>query len=102
MLTVPHVLCIRPTISLIIYVVAPTSVVPLLIFVEEMLGKWMLIPHASHFLLCQVPSVIISGPVARIGLLFILATGVAAFCFIFAMAACKPCHVDTKGEPWLP
>ena len=99
--TVPPVLCIRPTNYLIIYVVAPTSVVLLLIFVEEMLGEWTLIPHASPFLLCQVPSVIILGPVARNGPLFILATGVAAFCFIFAMAACKPCHVDTKGELWL-
>lgn len=44
---------------------------------------------------------IISGPVAWIGLLFKLAAGVAALCFIFAMAACKPCHADAKGELWL-
>ena len=99
--TIPPVLCIRPTISLIIHVVAPTSVVLLLIFVKEMRGEWTLIPHASHFLLGQVPSIVILGPVAWIGLLFILATGVAALCFIFAIAAHKPCHVDTKSELWL-
>ncbi|KAK1685693.1 hypothetical protein QYE76_046541 [Lolium multiflorum] len=53
-------------------------------------------------LVSQVSSIVILGPVAWIGLFFILATGVAAFCFTSAMAACKPCHVDTKGELWLP
>ncbi|KAK1668705.1 hypothetical protein QYE76_056864 [Lolium multiflorum] len=41
----------RPTISFIVFVVAPTSVVLLLIFVEEMHGEWALIPYASHLLL---------------------------------------------------
>jgi hypothetical protein len=99
--TVFPVVCIRPTISIIVYVVAPTSVILLLIFVEEVHGKWPLIPHASHLFLSQVPSVIMLGPVAWIGLLFIFATGVTALWLILAMAICKPCHVDIKRETWL-
>jgi len=99
--TILLVICIRPTISLIIYVVAPTSVILLLIFVKEMCGEWSLIPHASHFFLCQVPSIIMLGPVAWIGLLFIFATGATALWLILAMAICKPCHVDIKRETWL-
>src|SRR5215217_2832703 len=89
-------------ISFIVFVVAPTSVVLLLIFVEEMHREWALIPYASHLLLDQVPSVIVLGPVAWNGLLFIFATRVAALCFVRAMAVHQPSHIDTKGEPWLP
>jgi hypothetical protein len=99
--TILPVVCIRPTISLIIHVISPTSVILMLIFVKEMRGEWSLIPHASHFFLGQVPSVIILGPVAWIGLLFILATGVTAFCFILSMAVHQPGHVDIKRETWL-
>jgi hypothetical protein len=89
-------ICLRPTISLIIYVVAPTSVILLLIFVKEMCGEWSLISHASHFFLCQVPSVIMLGPVAWTGLRFIFATGVTALWLILAMAVYRPCHVNLE------
>jgi hypothetical protein len=94
--TIFSVVYIRPTISFVIYVVPPASVVLTLIFVKEMRGERSLIPHVSHLFLGDVPSVIISGPVAWAGLLLFLATGVTDFFFIPAMVVYRPCHVNIE------
>jgi hypothetical protein len=68
----------------------------MLILIQEMRGERSLVPHVSHLFLGEVPSVIISGPVAWIGLLLILATGVTDVFFILAMAVYRPCHVNLE------
>src|SRR4051812_47843032 len=89
---------IRPSMSLVLYVVPPASVVLPLIFVKEMRGQRSLIPHASHLFLGEVPSVIISGPVAWAGLLLFFATVVTDFFFIPTMVVYGPCHVNIERE----
>src|SRR4051812_36083750 len=96
--TIFSIVRIRPAMSLVIYVVPPASVVLPLIFVKEMRGERSLIPHVSHLFLGEVPSVIISGPVARSGLLLFLATGVTDFFSIPAMVVYRPCHVNIERE----
>src|SRR4051812_35444785 len=88
---------IRPSMSLVLYVMLPASVVLPLIFVKEMRRERSLIPHVSHLFLGEVPSVIISGPVAWAGLL-LFATAVTAFSFVPAMVVYRPCHVDIERE----
>src|SRR3954462_734380 len=98
MLTVSPIVCVSPTISFIISVVLPTSVILTLILVKEMRGVWLLISHASHLFLGYIASVIITGPVAWTGLLLFFAPGVTAFLLILAMMVHRPCHVNTERE----
>src|SRR3954470_12426514 len=64
---------IRPAISFVLDVVPPTSIVLPLIFVQEMRGERPLVPHAPHLFPGEVPSIIISEPIAWVGFLFFFA-----------------------------
>jgi hypothetical protein len=93
--TMFSVVSIKLTISFVISDVPPASVVLMLVFVKEMRGEWSLIPHASHLFLRDVASVIISRPVAWVGLLF-LATGVTDSFLVSVMVVHRPCHVNIE------
>ena len=90
------VVSIKLTISFVISVVPPASVVLTLIFVKEMRGEWSLIPHVLHLFLSDVASVIISGPIAWAGLLLFLATGATDSLLVSVMVVHMPCHANIE------
>src|SRR3954469_23265160 len=52
----------------------------------------------SYLFLGEVPSVLITGPIAWAGLLFFFAMVVTALSLVPAMVVCRPCHVDIECE----
>jgi hypothetical protein len=89
---------IRPAVSFVLDVVPPTSIVLPLIFVQEMRRERPLVPHTPLLFPGEVPSIIISGPIAWAGLLFFFATAVTAFSFVPVMVVFRSCHVDLEWE----
>ena len=85
-------------ISFIISIVPATSVILMLILVKEMCGVWLLISHASHLLLGQIPPVIITGPVTWTGLLSFFAPRATVFLLICAMVVHRSCHINIERE----
>src|SRR3954466_4065519 len=97
-LTVSPIVCVNPTISFIISIVLPTSVILTLILVKEMRGVWLLIPHASHLFFSYIPPVIVTGPVAWTGLLLFCALGVTTVFLVSAVMVHRPCHVNIERK----
>src|SRR3954471_4409407 len=89
---------IRPAVSLVLNVAPPASVVLPLVLIKEMRRERSLVPHVPHLFPGEVPSIIISGPIAWAGLLFFFAMVVTALSLVPAMVVCRPCHVDIERE----
>src|SRR3954465_7070845 len=89
---------IRPAVSPVLDVAPLASVVLPLILIKEMRRERSLVPHVPYLFPGEVPSIIISGPIAWAGLLFFSATAVTAFSFVPVMVVCRPCHVDIERE----
>src|SRR3954465_4459589 len=89
---------VRPAVSRVLGIVSPTSIVLPLIFVQEMRRERPLVPHAPHLFPGEVPSIIISEPIAWVGFFFFFAPTVTAFSFIPIMVVLRPCHVDLERE----
>src|SRR4051812_307506 len=89
---------VRPAVSRVLDVVSPTSIVLPLIFVQEMRRERPLVPHAPHLFPGEVPSIIISEPIAWVGFPLFFAATVTAFSFVPVMVVYRSSHVNLERE----
>src|SRR3954467_14885835 len=89
---------VSPAVSCVLDVVLPTSIVLPLVFVQEVRGERPLVPHAPHLFPGEVPSIIISEPIAWVGFFLSFAPTVTAFSFVPVMVVSRSCHVDLERE----